>query len=181
VKANPLLESGIEHGESARNVTLARSLHSPVATTNGVILSTTSKRSTPNLPSKMSAVIENCARRLFSRQQELKRLTAQGPVAGSIWTTCPEKEEDLFGPLVFVLETPAPEREAAWVAEVTQDCELAESGDIILPRKTSGLHFSCIIRVSIVFSLEPQKLLGCAGKLSEQQTRQIVKQVSHSA
>jgi len=122
----------------------------------------------------LDAIIERCAKKLFDRNRELKRLTAKGLVAGSIWSTCPEKEEDLFGPLVLVLQTPESDREALWVAEVTQDGKKFENGDMRLSRRTSGLHFSCIIRASVVFHLEPQKLLTCAGKISEHQIPAIV-------
>jgi hypothetical protein len=127
-----------------------------------VIAERRARRKRPSL----DAITQRCARKLFERNRELKRLTDLGPVAGSIWTTHPEKEKDLFGPLVLVLETPQSNREALWVAEVTQEREKFEEGDIRVSRRTSGLHFGCIIRASMAFFIEPEKLLTCAGRLS---------------
>lgn len=167
--------SGLEHNELKSYGTSACPLSIPIAAKTQIILSTeTARQRIRRKRPSLEAIIERCARKLFERNRELKRLTTQGPVAGSIWATCPEKEEDLFGPLVLILKTPGSGREPLWVVEVTQDRKKFEEGDICLSRRTSGLHFRCIIRVSVVFFIEPEKLLTCAGRLSPRLTFSIL-------
>jgi hypothetical protein len=177
VKASRLSKSETEHGESRCNVTPTGLLEPPRAAKTGVNLSKTKKLQDTHMRSPLCTIIDICSRKLFLRQQELKQLTDEGPVVGSIWSTYPEKEEDLFGPLVLVLETPAAERETLLVTEVTQDYMQCKDGDIQLPHQTSGLHFSCIVRVAVVFSIQPQALRKCAGKLSKHETLRVVRQI----
>ena len=168
--SSKLLDQGsVGHYEIA-----AGSLVSPTPVEALITAPNSRQRCTPGVQAPLDRLIEGSARKLFSRQQELRRLTAQGPAAGSIWTTRPEREEDLFGPLVLVLEASRSDREALWVAEVTQDGKKFENGYMRLSRRTSGLHFSCIIRASVVFHLEPQRLLTCAGIISQHQIPAIV-------
>jgi hypothetical protein len=144
----------------------------------GIIPLKARSRGTFGVRLSLEGMIDRFASRLHARQEELKRLTDQGPVIGSIWSTHPETQEDVFGPLVLILENQGSGLDTLLVAEITQNYRRGTEGNIVLPRQASGLHFSCMVVVSVVFLLKPQKLRACAGKLSEHQTRQIRELVS---
>lgn len=180
MKTTPLSRNVVETEDRKRFGSSGGSPKSRRGRETGAVPSPADERPPLGKATRIEKVIETCALRMFLRQRELQRLTSQGPATGTIWATSPKKEQDLFGPLVLVLETPESEQEALRVALVTQNCDEYEDGDVRLPRRQSGLHFSCIIRVSLVFSIEPEALLTCVGILSSREMRSVRTRISES-
>lgn len=108
--------------------------------------------------------IKRAAERLLERQA--KSLAAQRePVSGSVWRTVPENDDELYGPLVVVLEV---EENRVQVAEVSEDIGQALDSDMILDKAKSGLSFRCMVRSGNLFFMKAGKLKGYAGTLPDE-------------
>ncbi|MFH1114178.1 MAG: hypothetical protein V1792_09680 [Pseudomonadota bacterium] len=109
------------------------------------------------------------------KQAALKRQQSQGPRPGTIWSTLPESEKDLLGPLVFVLSpTGSPEKKSLTVAEVSEDIAQAIETDMILDPPESGLRFRCMVRAGNIFSTDPKNLKAFAAELPPTLTEKVV-------
>lgn len=119
-------------------------------------------------------VVELLAEKLEAIQDRLRELTIQGPEFGTIWCTYPEREEDLFGPLVVILDAGSHSNPQAIVAEASQDLDHGGNLAIFLKGNTRDLHFSCIVRLDRVFLIPRTRLRTCAGKLSSEDARSLL-------
>jgi hypothetical protein len=124
---------------------------------------------------KDNAFIKLAAQRLKDRQDEIKSKSTQSPRSGSVWRTVPESEDDLYGPLVIVLNDPAgKDPELVQVAEVSEEIQQAIDTDIVLERRTGGLSFDFMIRASHVFWTKRENLKAYAGEISTDAKKNIL-------
>lgn len=119
-------------------------------------------------------LVKRVVRRLQRNQERLRGLTERGPVKGTVWSTFPNKEEDTFGPLVLVLETPEENQDNVFVVEVSQNFTNPTENEIMLDRGRSGLHFSCVVRPVNIFFTTRGTLRSCAGKLRRHVTQSLM-------
>ncbi|MGB6063250.1 MAG: hypothetical protein WBG50_00465 [Desulfomonilaceae bacterium] len=117
--------------------------------------------------------VEILAQELESIQARLNELTNRGPVFGSIWSTYPENEEEIFGPLVLILDHSITQP-YAMVAEASQDIDRREVGDILLQGNTPDLHFSCVLRLNKISFIPKLRLSSCAGRLSSDEEKTVL-------
>jgi hypothetical protein len=111
-------------------------------------------------------LIESLAHRLKERQDTLAELSARGNVPGSIWRTFPQAEDDLYGPMVVILEKlDHLPRGLVRVAEVSEAIDQAIDTDLLLSPHESGLSFPCMVRSEKVFHTDFGKLKTFAGQL----------------
>jgi hypothetical protein len=117
--------------------------------------------------------VEILAQELESIKARLNELTNRGPVFGTIWSTFPEKEEEIFGPLVVILDHSISQSHAI-VAEASQDIDRRELGDILLQGNTPYLHFSCVLRLNKISLIQKLRLRVCAGQLSPNEEETVL-------
>ena len=101
----------------------------------------------------------------------------RGPEPGTIWRAIPQSEEELFGPLVFVINNLDDGR--LTVAEVSEDITEAIESDVILEPQESGLSFRCMIRSGNRFETSPEHLAMFGGRIHPLTARRIITVCSH--
>jgi hypothetical protein len=101
-------------------------------------------------------VIKRYAERFKRRQEELVVKRWQGPRPGDVWQTVPKSDEELCGPMVFVIEK-LPEGDIL-VAEVSERIEQAIESDVVLWSQETGLSFRCMVRAGNTFRTSSEKL-----------------------
>jgi hypothetical protein len=126
-------------------------------------------------PGTREGMMKAQADRFRQRQAGLQREIEKGPVTGTIWRTITPSDEELLGPLVFVLESDeGPTGRIVKVAEVSEDIEQAIETDMVVEPYDSRLNFSCMIRAGNVFKTDANNLQTFAGRLSQELTIQAI-------
>ncbi len=113
---------------------------------------------------------------LRRRQEALRNQQDIRPRPGTIWRTVPQREVDLFGPLVVVL-IPPPDSygNLLTVAEVSEDIPQAIETDMILDPAQSGLKFRCMVRAGNIFEIDPENLKEFLGELLPRTAEKVQK------
>ena len=119
-------------------------------------------------------MVEILAHRLKQRQQQILQKQSRGPVLGTIWRTVPESEQDLYGPMVIVIDEKKYKTDIVQVAEISEDIPQAIETDMILEPTESRLSFRCMIRTGNSFFTEKKNLKTFAGELSPSLTEKVV-------
>jgi hypothetical protein len=103
---------------------------------------------------------------LKKRQEALRNQQYIEPRPGTLWRTVPQREVDLFGPLVIVLIPPTGSYgNLLTVAEVSEDIPQAIETDMILDPRALGLRFRCMVRAGNIFEIDPKNLKEYLGEL----------------
>ncbi|MBD3398319.1 hypothetical protein GF413_04595, partial [Candidatus Micrarchaeota archaeon] len=114
---------------------------------------------------------------LFRRMAaEARRAETDGPLPGTLWRAVPESEEDLYGPLLLVIEVGVgDEGNDVKVVEVSEDIDEAMNTDIIVAPEESGLDFRFMARGGNCFETKRNNLKNYVGGLTEILTLKIIK------
>ncbi len=99
-------------------------------------------------------LVERFARRLGDRRDQYLAGRYQSPTPGTVWRTVSEVEDEIYGPMVMVLEGIGRFGDGVVeVAEVSEEIHHAINTDIILDRRQSGMSVRCMVRAGNIFRI----------------------------
>ncbi len=128
--------------------------------------------------------LESLTQDIFSLQVErfkelsTKALSARmdGPKPGTLWRAVPKSEDDIFGPLLLVIESETGDKtETVRVAPISEEISQAIETDIIIEPDESGLSFTFMVRAGNVIETHKKYLKTYVGGLTKSLTLKIVK------
>ncbi len=100
----------------------------------------------------------------------------QGPTPGTIWNSQPEREEDLFGPILLILKAlDSYSGPNFLVVEVSEYIGQAMETDLVIGSDESSLSFNCVIRPRNMFWTSSNWLKDCIGEIDASICHEVLK------
>lgn len=114
--------------------------------------------------------------RFYLQYDKLRRLGEQAPVPGTIWNSKPEREENLFGPMLLVLKAVDLDSGPEFlVAEVSDCIDQATETDLVLSSDESSLPFNCMIRAGNTFWTTSNWFKDCIGEIDSSMWQEVLR------
>jgi hypothetical protein len=129
----------------------------------------------------LSAKGVDLVERFYLQCEKIFEWEERGPTPGTIWNSHPEREEDLFGPMLLILKAvDADLGPALLVAEVSECIEQAMETDLVIGTGESSLPFNFMIRSMNIFWTNSNRLKDCIGEIDESKWSDVLKFVFSS-
>jgi hypothetical protein len=126
------------------------------------------------IPEDQEELVEQFARRLRDRRDQYFGRRYKSPTPGTVWRTVSELEDEIYGPMVIVLEGIGKFGEGVVeVAELSEEVHHAINTDVILDRGESGLAFRCMVRAGNIFRMHRDNLKAFAEKIPSELTNKV--------